>query len=108
MAEILATSEEIHEVERRSAETGFYNPYHWRSFVMVGDNTAERIRYLAHELNVNESRIVTIAVDFYELCRNMIRQDEMEANLKVELADGLAGESRDDIEEVGVVGEIER
>lgn len=95
MAEILATTEEIRDVERCIKETGFYNPYLWRSFVAVGDNTAERIRYLARKLNVSESRMVTIAVDFYDLCQNQIHQDEIEANLKV----GLVGECREVEEE---------
>lgn len=55
--------------------------------------TRVRIQEMAKDLNVSESRLVRIAVDFYELCLNKV------ADVIVE---GSAGECRDDIEEVGV------
>ena len=70
--------------------------------------TRERIRLLAQDLGVSESRLVRIAVDFYETCLDKVAEAVVEGSSDVGLEGGLLRKCRDDIEEVGVGGEGER
>ena len=71
-----------------------------RHFVVVDDETAERIREMAEDLNVSESRLVRIAVEFYELCLDKVAEAVAEGESTGDLAVGLKAELADECRDV--------
>lgn len=78
-----------------------------RYSVSLADEDVERIRLMAHDLSISESKVVRLAVEFYEQCLDGLAKAVVEGSGTVAFDRSLGRKCRDDIEEVGVVGEVE-
>lgn len=76
-----------------------------RYVVSLADEDIERIRLLAKDLCISESKVVRLAVEFYEQCLDGLAKAVVEGSPSVDMYRGLGGKCRDDIEEVNMCGE---
>ena len=76
-----------------------------RYVVSLADEDIERIRELAKDLSVSESKIVRLAVEFYEGCLDKVAEAVVAGSGAVALDRSLGRKCRDDIEEVNMCGE---
>ena len=70
-----------------------------RFVVSLADEDVERIRHLAKDLCISESKIVRLAVEFYEQCLDGLAKAVVEGNPSVALARSLGRACAEDIEE---------
>ena len=78
MSEILATSDEIHDIEKRIEDTGFYNPKLWpRKYVgrfitctkyELSDEEYSMVREIAHKAGYPMRDVIHMAIADYYRC----------------------------------------